>query len=312
MGTRIVATACLAVLLVPAAGLAHEGAQTPEETSRLMRLFGQQDLARERVAAADPRAVQAPPATPRASCGPGSDPGPGMQGRNAADAPGREDGFRCNTELIGHVESGGGFKALRYVDKAGHECAFYDTTLLFPTNVINLSETPTGVAVLDMSDPANPKRTASLVTPAMQTPHESLELNERRGLLAAVTGNAITYPGALDIYDVSEDCRHPVLQSVSSTGGFGHESGFAPDGNTFYSTSISTGEVAAIDVTDPKSPKVVWRGTQKSHGLMVSDDGNRLYLAMGGGNFAGEGLVILDSSEVQARKPDPQVREVGR
>src|SRR5687767_1043046 len=213
---RLLVVALLA--LVPA-GVA--GAHPKAEPSELMRLFGQEDLARQRAAAdAAPRAVVAPPATPRASCGPGSDPEPGMQGRNAADAPGREDGFRCNTELVGHVESGGGFKALRYVDKAGHECAFYDTTLLFPTNVINLSETPTGVAVLDMSDPANPKRTASLVTPAMQSPHESLELNERRGLLAAVTGNAITYPGILDIYDVSEDCRHPVLKSSGPTGGF--------------------------------------------------------------------------------------------
>src|SRR5215213_6440085 len=153
--------------------------------------------------------LEVPPPTPRAACGPGSDPEPGLQGRNAADAPGREDGFRCNTEVVSHVESGGGFKALRYVDKAGHECAFYDTTLLFPTNIARLSETPTGVAVLDMSDPAKPKRTDSLMTPAMQTPHESLELNPKRGLLAAVTGNAIAYPGALDINDVSEDCRHP-------------------------------------------------------------------------------------------------------
>src|SRR5215213_6525075 len=227
--------------------------------------------------------VEAPPPTPRAQCGPGSDPEPGMQGRNAADAPGREDGFRCNTEVVGHVESGGGFKALRYVDKAGHECAFYDTTLLFPTNIARLSDTPTGVAVLDMSDPANPQRTDSLMTPAMQTPHESLELNPKRGLLAAVTGNAIAYPGALDIYDVSEDCRHPALQSVSSTGGFGHESGFAPDGNTFYATSIGTGEVTAIDVRNPTKPDVVWTSNYKSHGLMVSDDGNRLYLAMGAG-----------------------------
>jgi hypothetical protein len=259
------------------------------------------------------RAAQftAPPSTPRADCGPGSDPEPGMQGRVAADAPGREDGFRCNTELVGREGVSGGFKALRYVDEAGRECAFYDTTLMFPTNVLGLSGQPTGVAVLDMTDPARPVRTDTLVTPAMQTPHESLELNRRRGLLAAVTGNAIAYPGAVDVYDVSEDCRKPVLQSVSATGGFGHESGFAPDGNTFYVTSISTGEVTAIDVTDPKAPKVVWSGDYKSHGLMVSDDGNRLYLAMGAGFFAGAGLLILDSSEVQARKPNPQVREVG-
>ena len=69
-----------------------------------------------------------------------------------------------------------------------------------------------------MSDPANPKQTASLVTPAMQTPHESLLLNERRGLLAAVTGNPAFYPGIVDVYDLNEDCRTPALQSSLPVG----------------------------------------------------------------------------------------------
>ena len=249
----------------------------------------------------------APPATPRAVCGPGSDPETGMQGRVPADAPGREDGFRCNTEQVGHVLSAGGYKALRYVDRAGRECAYYDTTLLFPTNAVNLSESPTGVSVLDMSDPAKPRRTASLLTPAMQTPHESVLLNQRRGLIAAVMGNPTFYPGVVDIYDISEDCRNPVLQSSTPLGYLGHESGFAPDGNTFYATSIGTGDITALDVSDPKVPKVVWRGRYESHGLTVSDDGNRLYLA-----DSGLGLVILDSSEIQARKPNPQVPEISR
>ena len=248
-----------------------------------------------------------PPATPRARCGPGSDPETDIQGRVPPGAPGREDGFRCNTEQAGHVLSAGGYKALRYVDEKGRECAYYDTTLLFPTNAVNLSESPTGVAVLDMSDPANPKRTASLLTPAMQTPHESLVLNQRRGLIVAVMGNPTQYPGVVDIYDASKDCRNPVLRSSTPLGYLGHESGFAPDGNTFYSTSIGTGDVTALDVSDPALPKVVWRGRYASHGLSVGDDGDRLYLADGD-----LGLVILDSTEIQARKPDPQVREISR
>jgi hypothetical protein len=220
--------------------------------------------------------------------------------------PGGEDGFRCNTTLIGRHASAGGYKVLRYVDKAGRECAYYDTTLLFPTNAINLSQTPTGVAVLDMTNPAKPVRTASLVTPAMQSPHESLVLNERRGLLAAVMGNPTFYPGVVDIYDLSEDCRKPVLQSSSPLGYLGHESGFAPDGRTFYATSIGTGDVTALDVSDPKLPKIVWRGRYASHGLTVSDDGNRAYLA------DRSGLIILDTNEIQARRPNPRVREVSR
>jgi hypothetical protein len=224
-----------------------------------------------------------------------------MQGRVPA---GSTDGYTCNTELVGREGKSGGFKVQRFVDKAGHECAFYDTTLLFPTNIEHLSDQPTGVAVLDMADPSKPVRTDTLLTPAMQTPHESLLVNEKRGLLAATMGNPLFYPGFVDVYDVNEDCRHPALQSSLPVGLLGHESGFAPDGNTFYATSISSGNVTAVDLTDPKLPVIVWTGNYRSHGLTISEDGNRAYVA------AQSGLIILDVSEVQARKPNPQVTEV--
>jgi hypothetical protein len=215
-------------------------------------------------------------------------------------------GFTCNTELVGHEGRSGGFKVERFVDRAGHECAYYDTTLLFPTNIQHLSDQPTGTAVVDMSDPSKPVRTDTLLTPAMQTPHESLLLNEKRGLLVAVMGNPLFYPGVVDVYDVNADCRHPALQSSLPVGLLGHESGFAPDGNTFYATSISSGHITAVDLTDPKLPTIITTVNYRSHGLTVSDDGNRAYVA------AQEGLIILDVSDVQARKPGPQVREVSR
>jgi hypothetical protein len=249
-------------------------------------------------------AAPTPAATPRADCGPGSRPETGIQGRVPATA---KDGFACNLALLGREDGGGGFKVVRFTDKAGHECAYYDTTLLFPLNAQNLENNLTGVAVLDMADPAKPVRTATLVTPAMQTPHESLLLNERRGLLAAVTGNPTVYPGIVDVYDVNEDCRHPALQSSLPVGVVGHESGFAPDGRTFYATSLFTGNITAIDLSDPKVPVPVWEGNYPSHGLTISDDGNRAYVA--GREI---GVIILDVSEVQARKPNPQVREISR
>ena len=64
---------------------------------------------------------------------------------------------------------------LRYVDAAGHECAYYDTALLFPLNALNLEQPAAlGVAVLDMADPAHPKQTALLTEVPMLSPHESL------------------------------------------------------------------------------------------------------------------------------------------
>jgi hypothetical protein len=257
----------------------------------------------EQTAASSAQAQPQPAPVPRAECRTSDRPETDVQGRVPAGNP---EGFTCNTSLVGHHGSSGGYKALRFTDKAGHECAYYDTTLLFPTNAQTLSERPTGVAVLDMADPANPRQTASLLTPAMQTPHESLLLNERRGLLAAVTGNPIAYPGIVDVYDLNEDCRNPVLQSSLPVGIFGHESGFAPDGNTFYATSIATGQITAVDVTNPKVPMIVSVTNVNSHGLTISDDGTRAYVA------AREGLVILDTSEIQARKPGAQFKEISR
>ena len=249
-------------------------------------------------------AAATPPASPRAQCGPGDRREPGIQGRVPFGRSG--SGFTCNTRLLAQQGKSGGFKVERFVDRAGRECAYYDTTLLFPINAVNLSDQPTGVTVLDMSNPAKPVRTASLATPAMQTPHESLVLNRQRGLLVAVMGNAAFYPGVVDVYDLNDDCRHPELQSSLPVGLLGHESGFAPDGRTFYATSLDTGQVTAVDLTNPKLPVPLWVGQYDSHGLTISNDGNRAYMA--GLN----GLIIVDVSEIQARKPNPQERVLSR
>jgi hypothetical protein len=251
--------------------------------------------------------------TPRADCGPGSRPETGIQGRVSPEdhATGRAaEGFTCNAELVGSYTKPdaqgtvGGFKVERYVDSSGRECAYYDTTLLFPTN---LFDTTAGVNVLDMSNPANPKLTDTLVSPAMLSPHESLVVNQRRGLIVAVAGNAAFAPGVVDVYDASADCRDPVLRSSTPVGVFGHESGMAPDGNTFYSASPATATIVAVDISNPSAPVPIWAGNYDSHGLSISDDGNRAYVA-----GINSGLIILDTSEVQAREPVPTVREVSR
>lgn len=250
-------------------------------------------------------------ATPAAECGPGSRPETGLQGRvSPADhASGRAAvGFTCNTELVGSLVEPtsqgtyGGFKVLRYVDTQGQECAFYDTTLLFPTDVVDAK---TGVNVVDMADPAHPKVVTSLVTPAMLSPHESLVLSEETGRLAAVFGNPLTNVGIVDVYDVKDDCLAPKLVSSLPVGLFGHESGFAPDGRTFYSASPGTSTIQAVSLDALPLMTPIWTSLDyDSHGLSVSDDGNRIYVA------ALSGLYILDVSEVQARVPFPEVKEV--
>jgi hypothetical protein len=251
--------------------------------------------------------------TPQGECGPGSRPETGLQGRVSAEdhASGRAaQGFTCNTEVVGSFTDPttqgtvGGFKVERYVDSTGRECAYYDTTLLFPTDA---TDAMVGVNVLDMSDPATPKLTDTLVSPAMVSPHESLVVSQKRGLIVAVAGNPAFAPGIVDIYDASADCRDPVLRSSTPMGVFGHESGLSPDGKTFYSASPGTKTIVAIDISNPSLPIPLGYYDYDSHGLSISDDGNRAYVA-----GINSGLIILDTSEIQARVPGPSVREVAR
>ncbi|MCU1692319.1 MAG: hypothetical protein JWM64_1410 [Frankiales bacterium] len=260
-------------------------------------------------------AVVEPAAVPRAVCAAGSLPETGRQGR--VEPADRKDGraakgYRCNATPIGRYGSEGGFKTLRYVDAAGHECAYFD---------VPYTSAQPGVRVLDMAQPTRPRLTARLTTPAMLSPHESLDLNQRRGLLVAVMGTAATAPGIFDVYDVKKDCRHPVLLSSTPTGIAGHEGGMSPDGRTFFATSALTSTLVAIDLDDPKAPKPVYVGAQFVHGVSVSDDGSRAYLSLfPPGVLAPRGaprdllppagLRVLDIRQIRDRAPVPQAPEL--
>jgi hypothetical protein len=245
-------------------------------------------------------------ATPLAHCDKGSHPQPGIDGRVPAGSA--KKGLNCNISLLSHEGTEGGFKVYRYIDVHHHECAYYDTTLLAPLNALNPGAGSAGVFVLDMSHPAHPVQTDTLLAPPMISPHESLNLNVKRGLLAAVNGNLSTYPGLVAIYDVHADCRHPVLQSTALVARFGHESGFSSDGKTFYATATALQEITAIDVSDPKHPSAIWQGHVYSHGMSLSDNGNRAYVA----DPANHNMLILDTSEIQARKANPHAHEISR
>ncbi len=224
-------------------------------------------------------------------------------------------GYFCNARLISHFGGWGGYRVERYVDKAGHECAYWDSTLLWPHNVPEQGTEGPGVYVMDMHDPAHPVHTDTLRTPAMQSPHESLRLNTKRGLLVADMGYPTWNPGFIDVYDVSQDCRHPVLQSSTPMGILGHESGFSPDGKTFYVASLYGHTLSAVDLSNPKAPVLLWTTTDyQPHGVSISNDGNRLYMAEAAfdDNNGFTGLTILDVSEVQKRVLNPTVKLVSR
>jgi len=263
--------------------------------------------------------------TPRAPCGAGSRPETSWQGRVPLSdyANGRAaKGYTCNATDVGHEGIGGGFQVHRYVDRRGRECAYYDGTLLFPTREV--SGQPSGVVVLDMSNPRKPRRTAVLDSFAMRTPHESLRLNTKRGLLVAVAGSPVTQVGFIDVYDMADDCRAPVLQSSVPLGILGHEGAFSPDGRTYWAATTADRGLTAVDLTDPALPRILWRGpTTATHGLSISDDGRRAYLADVASdrgvlqNYVtqitngGGGMRVLDVSQVQDRAAVPEVTEIG-
>jgi len=267
---------------------------------------------------------------PRAVCGPGSRPTPadeldGRISRHDHDDGAAALGFQCNAVLVGKhtqekagqsgtiVGSVGGYKVIRYVDKYGNECAYYDTSLLPPANV---PDGNLGVRVLDMHDPTHPALSTILASPAMSFPHESLVLSQKRGLLMAVAGNLsqTVLPGEVDIYDLNATpglgCKQPLLLSSTPLGIYGHESGISPDGNTFYASSLSNETVTALDISDPRVPKlIVHQQGVAAHGIYISPDGNTAYVARGQNN---NGFEIYDVSSIQNREPNPRMKFISK
>ena len=261
-------------------------------------------------------------AVPSARCGPGSHPETGVQGEvpRADRQSGRVlQAYTCNVEELGHFWGQG----TSYVNQSYGSCAYLAT---------RAGDTASpGVQVVDVSDVRHPVLASTLRTPAMLAAWESLKVNERRGLLAAVTALGPAGNGAVffDVYDIATDCRHPrLLDSVSGqqlsipSNAAGHEGNWSADGNTYWSDGI--GAMTAIDVTDPTAPHVLYVGSPSpsGHGFGISADGDRLYLAQSGNltqSLAGaadptgqnpNGLIVLDASDIQQRRPNPQLRRV--
>jgi len=256
--------------------------------------------------------------TPAATCGAGSLPEK-TQGRAPLSdvSSGRyAQGYRCNLTEIAHEGSMGGYRVERYVDAAGHECGFYDSTLLFPSSVPDQRTDGPGAYVLDMHNPAKPVLTDTLKTPAMLSPHESFRLNAKRGLLAAVQSTPAAHAGIVDLYDVSKDCLHPSLMSSTPMGILGHEGGFSPDGMTYWVASLYAHTLAAVDVSNPTVPRIVFFSyAYQPHGVSISDDGKKLFMAEAAFDDSGSdfsGLTVLDIRQVQERVLNPNVPIISR
>jgi len=251
-------------------------------------------------------------AVPKADCGPNDRVESGLQGqttRAERDSGDSVLGYNCNLELVGQFQGEGAWWQMAWF----RHCAYYGTAN-------NAGQQHKGVVVVDASDPRNPQASAYLDdSRAMLNPHESLKVNEKRKLLGGTKGPGDRTDREFAFYDVS-DCAHPKLLSELFVPGWrGHAGDFAPDGRTYYGTSqLAENTFQAVDVTDPSNPRVIHRWSLPfgvPHDISISRDGTRMYVTIPG--FfpvmgAPNGLAILDISDIQLRRPKPQVRVISK
>src|SRR3954463_10532260 len=242
-----------------------------------------------------------------AQCGPNDKPETGLQGQvpMADRVSGRSvEGYNCNLTEVGYLPSSSFANFDTYKN-----CAYYSDTI----GAVNAEG---GTVVVDVSDPRKPVQTAYLTAKAAANAGESLRVNIRRGLLVAdryYLANGISNvddPEAnrsLSVYDISKDCRHPrLLADAIMPSALGHEGCFQPDGMVYY--MASTNNITPIDLSDPSHPKQLSEPQDLGiHGCSTSEDGNRGYLA----DIGVHRLAIADTSEVQARKPNAQIKVIG-
>ena len=254
-------------------------------------------------------------AVAEAQCGAGSLPETALQGEVplADRQSGRNlQGYRCNLQLVGQYQGTGA----SVVSPSYSTCAYMSTSGSLIDPLQSLEPSP-GALVVDVSDPAHPAQSANLTGPAMLAgTWESLKTNEPRKLLGGVAVGPVVGAGFFDVYDIS-NCAKPVhLNVVAGTplelpdNVLGHEGNWSPDGMTYWSTGTVAGSITAIDVSKPQSPQILYTGLAgfpANHGVELSADGNRLYLAT---CFPG-GVQILDVSDIQSRKAAPAIRQVG-
>jgi hypothetical protein len=256
---------------------------------------------------------------PKAQCGPNDRTETGLQGETTALERSSGDsllGYNCNLELVGQFKGEGAFSqdGPSYFD----HCAYMATEN-------NAAQAHPGIVVIDVSNPKHPQATEYLAeTQAGLNPHENNKVNQARGLLGLAQSNGPNFA----VYDLNGDCAHPKLASeLNVQGSKGHMGGWAADGKTYYIGQQFRGVggiLPVIDVTDPYNANVfttwTFNGDGRPHDLSTNQSGTRLYAGQpgnfhappGDSSFGPDGLVILDTSDIEYRIPNPQIRIVSK
>jgi len=273
--------------------------------------------------------------------GPGDKPETTLQGGLTTakrDAPGGFQGEQCGLRQVGHepLALRGSFGDIQIIGHCAYASMRDPSDLTLPT---------TGTAVVDMRVPAAPVWGLTLRTPAMQRAYSALEI--QKGIMVGAFkdfGPNGTNP--FDVYDVSGDCLNPRFLATTNTASGNHDGWLTPDTNTYYGIPFGGQtiqqnpnriDVHVMDLTDKANPKQLanWNrlqlpvevqartlATRNFHDVSTNEDGTRLYLALYGGNNAlggfpadgsgrcANGLLVLDSTDVALRRPNPKLNYI--
>ncbi len=253
-------------------------------------------------------------------------------------APGGFQGHWCGARLVGahNLFDRGSYGDTQLI----RHCAY--SSMRDPSD---LTKPTTGVVVMDVSVPSQPKDIQVLRTPAMLRAYSAFEI-QGNTMIGAYKDFGPNGTNPLDIYDVSGDCLHPKYLSTINVASGNHDGWLTPDTNTYYGipfggarlqVNATRADVHVTDLADKSNPKplMTWNrlqlpadvqartnGATNFHDISTNDKGTRLYMALYGGlNSLGgnnsdpnqrcaNGLLILDSTDIALRRPNPQLRYI--
>lgn len=275
---------------------------------------------------------------------------PGLQGQTMpGEAHVLTVPYSKGVRIVGHSDIGGRSGNL-IMAWAGH-CAYVaDGLEMTPTGIGPSPIGPkSGVAVIDVSNPAAPKVTRYLQDKGAIRATETLNgsVSPGRAVLAASVYGGVSGMGPkegwLDVYDVSK-CAAPKLMSEVKWPEPVHTLTVSPNGKRIYGTVIQPftgdGGLEVMDISDMTKPRFIGKleitrpdGTTYNfapHEVSISPDERRIYagvIASQGGdmnigiktnppNAAGlgpeaGGIYILDNSDIVDGKADPKLRLIG-
>lgn len=270
--------------------------------------------------------------------GPGDQPETGLQGEvpnSVRVPPNGFQGFWCGMDKVGQnvLFNRGIYGATAIWSRCAYSSIRNNADVTLPT---------TGVAVLDVSVPSQP----TIVGPLLRTPAMLLAYEGLRAYGGILLGSGQT-EASVDVFDI-QDCLNPVLKSSHQTPGFAglhavqdnHGGWLHYDGKTFWGVPFignnillepTRVDVHAIGFDDPANPVdlINWNrlqlppdirdkvaSTSNFHDVTTNFDGTRIYMALyGGAGFnpvgtCANGMLILDSSDIAYRRPNPVLKYV--